>query len=251
MGNPKELKKLAKFLEYLLGRRPDEFGLVADPDGFIKIKEVLKALSEEDGWRHVTRASLREVLITLPNVPFESDTKRIRTLNRTGLPEPEADPCPPKLLYAAIRRKAYARVLQRGVTPSLYPQVVLTADPEMALRVGKRIDPAPVLLTVNTDQARQQQTTFERYGQILFLAAHLPPGCFTGPPLPKEKRAAPHRPPAPDEATPKTPGSFTLTKPTAPLLPKRGRPKPNRKAVAWKENRKKQQRRNKKFDNPY
>jgi len=250
MGYPKELKKLAKFLEYLLGRQPDEFGLVTDPDGFIKIKEVLKALSEEDGWRHVTRATLREVLITLPNAPIETNTNLVRAINRNGLPKPQADQCPPKLLYTAVRRKAYPRVLQKGVAPSLYPHVLLAADRDMALRVGKRIDQMPVLLTVNTDHAHQQQTDFQRYGNTLFLAAHLPPGCFTGPPLPKDKVATSKRTPAPAEEKPKTPGSFTLDRPTAPLQPKRGRPKPRRKAVAWKENRKKRQKQNKKFDIP-
>jgi len=251
MGYSKRLKKLAKFLEYLLGHRPDEFGLVADPDGFIKIKEVLKALSEEDDWRHVTQASLKEVLITLPDAPIETSANLVRAINRTGLPEARPDPFPPKLLFTAVRRKAYARAIQTGVTPSLYPQVLLTADRKIALRVGQRIDQTPVLLTVNTEQARRRQIAFVRYGECLFLAEHLPPGCFTGPPLPKEKAATIQRAPAPLIEKPKTPGSFTLDLPASPLQPKRGRPKPKRKDVAWKETRKKRQKQKKKFDTPY
>ena len=51
MGIKKKHKQIAGFLSYVLGRRPDEFGLVLDEDGFITIKEFLKAVNEEDGCR--------------------------------------------------------------------------------------------------------------------------------------------------------------------------------------------------------
>ena len=41
-------KQLAKFFNYVLGRRPDEFGLVTDKEGFVKIKELIKATNEEE-----------------------------------------------------------------------------------------------------------------------------------------------------------------------------------------------------------
>jgi putative RNA 2'-phosphotransferase len=36
-------------LSYVLGRRPDEFGLVPDADGFVRLKDLLKALHEALG----------------------------------------------------------------------------------------------------------------------------------------------------------------------------------------------------------
>ena len=78
MALQKSPKKLAKLLDYILGRRPDEFGLVTDSDGFIKIKEVLKALSEEEGLTYVRRAHLDEILITLPDPLIEIADNSIR-----------------------------------------------------------------------------------------------------------------------------------------------------------------------------
>ena len=40
MSQQRSPKQLAKFLNYVLGRRPDEFGLVMDKDGFVKIKDL-------------------------------------------------------------------------------------------------------------------------------------------------------------------------------------------------------------------
>ena len=56
----KHTQKLAKFLDYVLGRNPDEFGLVPDEQGYVKIKELLKALNQEEGWRHLRLANINE-----------------------------------------------------------------------------------------------------------------------------------------------------------------------------------------------
>jgi len=40
-------------LTYILAYRPDEFGLVPSEEGFVRYKDLLKALHEEDGWRTV------------------------------------------------------------------------------------------------------------------------------------------------------------------------------------------------------
>ena len=42
-------KQLAKLIDYILSRRPDEFGLVPDKDGYVKIKDLLKAVH---AWIH-------------------------------------------------------------------------------------------------------------------------------------------------------------------------------------------------------
>jgi putative RNA 2'-phosphotransferase len=141
-------------------------------------------------------------------------------------------------------------VLQKGVAASLYPKVLLAATREMALRIGKRIDQEPVLLTVHVDRAHRQQVVFQRYGDILFMAPHLPPESFTGPPPPKESPMVAK--PAPDRTTvrPKTPGSFTLEMPTDRLQRKKGSPQPKRDSVGWKESRKQRQKQKKKFDIP-
>ena len=173
MSHQKSPKRLAKLLDYILARRPDEFGLVTDKDGFIKVKDLLKALSEEEGWRHVTRAGLNEIQLTLPKAPIEMIDNRIRAVDRRNLPYAATDQTPPKLLFTAVRRRAYARVIEKGVSPSLYPDVLLATERRMAERIGKRIDADPVLLTVNTHQAHQQQTFFKRYGADLFLAPFL------------------------------------------------------------------------------
>ena len=47
MGTRKSVKQLEKWLKYILERRPDEFGLVPNPEGYVKIKDLLKAIGED------------------------------------------------------------------------------------------------------------------------------------------------------------------------------------------------------------
>lgn len=203
------MQKLAKMLGYVLGRRPDEFGLVPDEQGFVRLKDLLRALSEEPGWKHVRPATINELLLTLPAAPVEVTDSRIRARMRQHLPALQpAERGLPKLLYTCVRVRAHAVALQKGIRPGVYPHVILADTAEMALRMGKRTGPDPVLLTVRTAACRSRGVVFYRSGETLYTAAAIPAECFHGPPLPKEK--APARPAAPAAAQPKEPGSFYL-----------------------------------------
>lgn len=204
------VKPLAKMLDYILGHRPDEFGLVLDADGYAKLKDLLKVLSEEAGWRHVRESHINELLLTLDDPPVELHEKHIRAVSRENVPRIIAAENPPKLLYTCIRKRAYARALETGITPMGLGKVLLAADSEMAQRIGRRYDPAPILLTVNVSQAAGAGVVFFQAGEALFLADTIPVGAFSGPPLAKEKvepKKAERE--APDQAQ-RMPGSFWL-----------------------------------------
>ncbi|MCK7503966.1 MAG: RNA 2'-phosphotransferase [Desulfobacterales bacterium] len=75
MGRSRTLQSLAKMLTYVLARRPDEFGLVPDADGYVKIKDLLKALHEDEGLRYVNRSHLAEIILSVPEAPIEISGK--------------------------------------------------------------------------------------------------------------------------------------------------------------------------------
>ena len=203
-------RNLAKYLAYILGRRPDEFGLVLDKQGYVKIKQLLKALSEEKGWKHVRRFHLNEILYSVPDPPFEISDNRIRAKRREHLPRPNASPQLPKLLYTCVRKRAYPFVAQKGIFPSGYQQVVLCARPDLAERMGKRSDAQPVMLSVHVQASVEQGVLFQQIGELLFLAPSIPTGCFSGPPLPKEKPRTQKQIQPSKAATPKVSGSFAV-----------------------------------------
>jgi len=237
MGNQKSITKLSKFLLYVLGRRPDEFGLIPDHDGYVKIKELIKALSEEEGWRHVRRALIDEILITSPAPPFEIKDEYIRAKNRDKLSEQTISLDLPKLYYTCITEKSYTSVLEKGIFPTRYPYVILATEREMAERIGKRRDPQPALLTVHVQQAIDSGIVFYQAGELLSISDFIPANCFTGPPLLK-KKPEPKKTEKPlKKKTEPTPGSYIVNIKDDLRIPKRKKQKD--KTPSWKRDKRK------------
>ena len=205
----RKLAPLAKLLSFVLGRCPDQFGLVPDPDGFVAVKALLQALAEEQGWGHVRRGHLNEVAMMRQLSPIEIVAERIRAVDRSRLPlAVEAAPAVPGRLYFAVRRRAYGRVLANGIETAPAPGLVLAADRQLALRIGRRRDLEPILIEVRPIALMAAGATLRGYGETLYLASALPPGCFNGPPLPKQRPAAARPQEAAIAPAPSHPGSF-------------------------------------------
>lgn len=236
------IDKLSKFLTYVLGRRPDEFGIVPDSDGFVRIKELLQALHEEQGWRHVRQAHLNEALIVPGKPVIEIDGTRIRALDTSLLPVVGRPEDLPKLLFIAIRSRAYPAALERGLSAIPRRYLTLSTDKEMAMRMGRRVDNRPTLLTVQVNESIKNGTSFYQYGRILFLADRIHPGTFSGPPLPKAKADATAIHVAADTPRNRTPGSF-FPEPES-FQPANRRPSgaPGRKEPQWKKDRRRARR---------
>jgi putative RNA 2'-phosphotransferase len=208
MSKPiQRIRSNAKIIEYVLGRNPDEFGLVLDENGFIKIKTLIQALHEDSDWRFMKASNLQELILSMDPPPVEIRGALIRATDRRHLPKIEQPSQLPKLVYSAVRRRAYPVVLEKGLGPGGDGRVILTSDHDMAVRLGRRIDNDSVILTVQTVAAQSKGVNFKQYGRALFLADSVPAGAFTGPPLPKE-REKPVKAEKPAPLPPITPGSY-------------------------------------------
>ena len=184
---PRELENLARMLAYLLGRRPDEFGLVLEPGGWVQIKKLLQSLHGEPGFTRVRREDLERLAALISPPPLEISDERVRSL---APPPPELrrdlGAPPPSLLYLAIPAKIHALVWEQGLKPGGSREIVLARQPETALRLGKRRDNNPILVTVQTQAAARGGIAFQAYGGELFLvAAAIPREFLQLPPLPK------------------------------------------------------------------
>jgi len=223
---------LSRMLAYVLGHRPDEFGLLPDESGWVRLNDLLTALKEEEGWSFVRETHIQDLLREPLDTRFELDGSMIRvapehtTLHLGPFRQEE----PPALLYHAVRGRVYTHVHAHGLVPGAGRLTPLYLTPEAALRVAKSRDPDPVLLTIQAGQAHQQGVTFCRPFELVFLADEIAPRFFFNPPQPKprpeqDKRKKPAAP-----AEPPTPGSFFigLERAAAPDRPGRDRER-NRK----------------------
>ena len=200
-------ERLSKLLSYILGHRPDEYGLVLDPEGYVSTKELLQALHEEEGWSFVRRDHLQELTLTSDRAHFVMDDNRIRASYGHSLPVSIRYESvePPKILYHATRRRTYPVILIQGLKPKGRQYVLLATTRELALRMGRRRDPDPVLLEIQALKAHHEGIPFYRANELIFLVEALPPQYLMGPPLSKIKM---DRPPKEKKAEEKAPLPF-------------------------------------------
>lgn len=190
MGNNKDVKQLEKLLSFILERRPDEFGLIPDSSGFVKIKDLLIAICEDPQWRYVRRSHIQEVFVASLQRRFDIDNDRIRALEWQDTARPVAAAVPPRLLYHCVRRSAHRAVLENGIGISGGPCVWLAATEQLALRIGKRRDLTPVLLTIHAQKAHAEGLLFSKLGELIYVAETIPVCYLSGPMPSKEKQDA-------------------------------------------------------------
>lgn len=228
---------MRKLLVYILERRPDEFGLVLDEQGSVRMKDLLMAIQEEPGWGYVKKSHILEVLMTSGGTSFVVRQDRIAAVDHDlSLSSGEETP-PPKLLYHCIRRRAYRVVREHGIGPAGTRRVFLATSKALATRMGKRRDPKPVLLTVQANKAFKAGIRFHRYGEFIFGTDHLPAGYFTGPTPPREKKKEnAERKTGPVAAPEKHPGSVTFDPDRSEALFRQSqRKKGAKKKIGWKQ----------------
>lgn len=239
MQRKRILNRLSKLLRTMLRHRPHAFGLVPDAEGYVPVKELLKALGELEEGRSVRRRDLEELVHSLPDPGVELDDRRIRAAGGRPAVPPEA--APPKQLFVAIRKRAHRAVYEKGARSS-GEGLLLAAVPEMALRLGRRRDARPVLVTVNVRTALATGTRLAPAGEGLFTADRLSRESLTLPAPPREKTPRKEEPAPP--AAPPTPGSYTPDpagwSSPEPAVPKRYR---DRKDPGWKRERRRRSRR--------
>lgn len=238
MKKQRSSKELSKFLSYVLGRKPDEFGLVPNEEGFVKLKEFLKAVREEDGWRHVRQASIDEILITLPNPPFEIKENLIRARCRDNLSEHILTQDLPKHLYTCVRKKSYPFVFDKGIFPTAHSHVILSSSLEMAQRMGRRIDQTPIPLTISVRKSLDRNVDFYQAGDLLYFAESIPADCFTGPFMPKQKPETKKQSAPEKKKKDNTPGSFILDLHSEKNQSKHSVRQKGEKALSWKKDKK-------------
>ncbi len=181
---------LARFMLYVLGHRPDEFGLVPDEEGFVAYKELLWALHEEPGWGYVRRGHINEVLLGPDRTLFQAREDAIRALDRRwhfDLENPAQSL--PNILYVGVRRRAHSNLMEKGLTAPQGRHIVLSPDQVMAMRIGCRRDQKPVLLEISTRSVSEAGMTLNPFGD-LFVANQVPAEAIIGPPVPKKDMEA-------------------------------------------------------------
>lgn len=146
-------KLISKCISYVLRHNPSAAGIKLDDEGWVDIDTLCRALNERKMASGVTRSAIENIIAESDKKRFEIRGNSIRaTYGHSFNSKIEFEPTtPPNVLYHGTSNVAYQRISGgEGILPMNRQYVHLSSDFETAVRVGRRHDDHPIILTVDT-----------------------------------------------------------------------------------------------------
>jgi putative RNA 2'-phosphotransferase len=167
-------ERISRFLSYLLRHRPKEHPLAFDSRGFASWSDVVEVVQER--FSDVAEEEIRAVIEGSDKKRFELKDGKIRATYGHSFPVDlglEAVEPPAELYHGTARDLAHS-ILRYGLKPRDRQYVHLSASVQEAQAVGKRRDPSPAIVVVDSRAAHAEGVRFYRSGP-LFLVENVPP----------------------------------------------------------------------------
>lgn len=170
--------QLSKTVSHALRHEPWLYELELDDEGWVNVEALLAALREEmPAWRNLTESDLVEMIRSSSKQRHELAAGRIRALYGHSLPGKlhRTPAMPPAYLFHGTSPAFVAAIRRDGLLPMARQYVHLSIDAETAQAVGKRKSPAPIILVVKSQEARQAGVAFYEGNEKVWLADRVPP----------------------------------------------------------------------------
>lgn len=167
-------ERISRFLSYLLRHRPKEYPISFDRHGFAPWTDVVDTVRER--FQEVIEEQIHSVIDGSDKKRFELKEGKVRATYGHSFPvdlglEPVE---PPPQLYFGTARDLAQSILRKGLRPRDRQYIHLSPSVSEAIAVGKRRDPAPAIIVVDSLAAYAEGVRFFASGP-LFLAENVPP----------------------------------------------------------------------------
>jgi len=176
--NDRELDHLGRILTGILRHFPDRYQLTMDPQGWIALPQIVRAITQRHPAYHWLRVQhLVAIAETDAKGRYEVREDRIRaTYGHTleidlDLPTENI----PNRLYYPVTEEETAIVLEVGLRPSDRKKVHHSKTAEDARAAGSVRTPDPVILEVDAERAREAGIVIKQAGKTVYLVDQVPP----------------------------------------------------------------------------
>ena len=159
-------ERVSRFLSFLLRHRPADYPLQFDRQGYVSWEDLVALV--QDRFPEITVEEIRGIIEGSDKKRFELNEGKVRATYghsfpvELGLESVE----PPSPLYHGTARDLAETILQEGLKPRGRQYVHLSASVEEALAVGKRRDPSPTIVLVDSRAARASGILFYSSGPL-------------------------------------------------------------------------------------
>ncbi|MBI2988956.1 MAG: RNA 2'-phosphotransferase [Deltaproteobacteria bacterium] len=166
-------ERVSRFLSFLLRHRPKDYPLRFDPQGYVLWHDLVTLV--QGRFPEITAEEIQRLIEGSDKKRFELREGKVRATYGHSFPVDlglESVEPPPRLYHGTARDLAET-ILREGLKPRGRQHVHLSASAEEALAVGKRSDPFPTVLVVDSRAANASGILFYSSGP-LFLAKEVP-----------------------------------------------------------------------------
>lgn len=170
------LVRLSKFISLVLRHKPQQIGLILDPQGWAKVDELI-AKAGQAGVA-LDQALLREIVASNDKQRFaiSPDGQRIRASQGHSIEvdlalEPRQ---PPERLFHGTARQFVTLIQQKGLLAGRRMHVHLSVDEQTARKVGQRHG-EPVIFYVDAGRMQREGSIFFCSENGVWLTEHVPP----------------------------------------------------------------------------
>lgn len=168
---------ISKKMSYCLRHNPEKYGLKLDEYGFVDLQDFLNAMNRVHHFQpKLTEMKIREIMHSSDKERFEIKNGRICALYGHSVPGiiKRKKKQPPVILYHGTTHQALPSIMREGLLPMRRQYVHLSTDIPMALSVGKRRDPQPVILQIDAQKAYKDGIDFYVGNDEVWLCDKMP-----------------------------------------------------------------------------
>jgi putative RNA 2'-phosphotransferase len=169
------LIRISKLMSLILRHKPEQFGVILDPEGYAPVDDVVRAVRES--MPDVDSNDLRSVVeqVEPDKSRFSIVGTDIRANYGHSLQDRIVQPrvVPPEVLLHGTSESAVADIRRDGILPMRRQYVHLTTHRELAARVGGRHGKATVL-EIDALRACESGLAFYRANESFWLADFIP-----------------------------------------------------------------------------
>jgi putative RNA 2'-phosphotransferase len=172
----KLLKRVSKQMALLLRHAPERAGLMLDPEGFVPIEDLVRALKDSNPGvdEAIVRAVVAVVEPDKQRYLIVDDCVRANYGHSTTERIQQAAAMPPDVLFHGTSAVAAPKILADGLRPMGRQYVHLTPERKLAATVGSRHG-RPCMIRVDARSANAAGVAFFKANFTFWLALGVPP----------------------------------------------------------------------------
>jgi putative RNA 2'-phosphotransferase len=176
--NEHELNRVGRIMAGVLRHFPEKFGVDMDPQGWVEIEGFIAQLRKQKDRLHwIKPHHLVAIVATDPKGRYQIEGEKIRATYghslKLDLKDLPGDEVPDDLFYP-VTEEEVELILERGLFPTDRQKVHLSRSYENALSAGLRRSEAPVILKIDSFQARIDGYLIQQAGKTVYITDEVP-----------------------------------------------------------------------------